>query len=103
MAKYYQTLSKNQKKEVNQKYKEDYQSSELFTRFHRLTIYTIIAILFGLFLIIYGYFFENKNIGSIIIGITLLILAIVFIIGKYLIKQNVLNKIALNIAKTKKK
>ncbi len=93
---YYQTLSKEEKKKVKKEYQKEYQETEIMERFRRLNIYAIIAILFGLFLIIYAYFFENKNIGSIILGITMLILALVFIIGKALVKLRLLNKVALN-------
>ncbi len=95
MKKYYQTLNSNAKKEIKEQYKKEYHHSELETRFTRLNIYIVLALISALVLIILSYQYEKNHIYSIIIAIILVMAALTFLIGKYFIKLNILNKIAL--------
>lgn len=95
MKKYYQTLNKEKKNEIKKIYNETYKNTELQSRFIRLNIYIIVAILSAFILLILSYKYEDNHVYSIIISIILIATAIVFIIGKNIIKSNLLNKIAL--------
>ncbi len=95
MKKYYQTLNKEQKQEIKKLYNKKYTKSDLEARLNRLIIYSGAGYFFGAIILIYALKFEQKPLGSIIIAITLIIIATVYLIGRYIIKQNVLNKIAI--------
>lgn len=103
MKKYYQRLTKEQKKDINIKYEKEYGNSDLQVRLNRLKVYAGIGYLFGIILLIYTFKFDEPKIGNIIIAITLFVVSTVYLVGRYIIKLNVLNKIALkNKDKTKK-
>lgn len=96
MKKYYQTLSKEKKKEVKKRYIKEYAKTDLDVRLTRLLAYSIVGYVFALIILLSAIFLEENKTGSIIISVTLFIVATVFIVGRYLIKLKVLNKIALN-------
>lgn len=95
MKKYYNTLDKTKKKEIQELYKKRYAKSDLETRFFRLRIYAGVALLFAIFVLIYALIYEENKTASIILAITLTVLALVYLIGIFIIKRNVLNKLAL--------
>ena len=95
MQKYYQTLSKEEKQKIKNIYHQEYQKSEINTRFIRLNIYSFAAIFFSIILLILGITNKNERILDIGMAIILLITALSFLLGKHLIKLNLLNKIAL--------
>ena len=95
VKKYYQTLNKEQKNKIKEIFKNEYQNTPVNARFSRLLMYSIVGILFSGFMLIEYFVLDNKNIGNIIIGLTLLIASITFLIGRYRIKLRYLNKIAL--------
>ena len=92
---YYNSLSKEEKKKVQEKYKKDYQHSDFEKRITRLVIYSVVAFLFGLFLIIYSLVRDEDLISNLLVAIPLFIAAIILLIGRYYAKLMVLNKIAL--------
>lgn len=100
MKKYYNTLSKEQKLKIKDLYDKEYANSELEMRFKRLRFYSLVSIVFAIVVLVYSLMYESSKIGSMILVVTLFILALVYLIGIFIIKQNVLNKIAL---KNKKK
>lgn len=95
MKKYYHTLSKDKKLKVKAIYEKDYKNTEFSKYIKKLNIYIISAVIFSCLLFIDAFKDQELNIGSLIIAITLLIASLVFIIGRYIAKLNVLNKIAL--------
>lgn len=95
MKKYYQTLNKEKKKEIKEKFKQEYKNTELKYRLNRLMIYSLLGYAVSIFIIVYAILKEENDIGSIIIGTTLFIASTIFLIGRFLIKRNVLNKFAL--------
>ena len=92
---YYHSLSKEEKKKVQEKYKKDYQQSDFNKRITRLLIYSVVAFLFGLFLIIYSLVRDEDLISNLLVAIPLFIASIIFLIGRYYAKLMVLNKLAL--------
>ena len=92
---YYHSLSKEEKKKVQEKYKKDYQQSDFNKRITRLLIYSVVAFLFGLFLIIYSIVRDEDLISNLLVAIPLFIASIIFLIGRYYAKLMVLNKLAL--------
>ena len=92
---YYNSLSKEEKKKVQEKYKKDYQQSDFNKRITRLLIYSVVAFLFGLFLIIYSLVRDEDLISNLLVAIPLFIASIIFLIGRYYAKLMVLNKLAL--------
>ncbi len=95
MKKYYQTLKNENKQKIKKEYQKEYQNTELQTRFTRLNIYIILAFLSALILLVLSYKYEDNHVYSIIVAIILILTGLTFIIGKYMIKINLLNKIAL--------
>lgn len=95
MKKYYHTLTKDEKKKINSIYKNEYKNSEVKTRLTRLVIYGTTGYLTAIILIIYSLKIEDGRFGNIFIACLLIIASTIFLIGRYLIKLKVLNKIAL--------
>lgn len=95
MKKYYYTLKKEKKAEIKKIYTKEYKNSDFNLRLKRLTIYTVVGFLFSIYLFIDVFAAETFSIGTLIIAITLLIVSIVFLVGRYLLKLKMLNKIAL--------
>ncbi len=95
MKKYYQRLNKEEKQKIKNIYNKDYAESEFKIRLTRLLIYAIIAYFFAIVLLIYSFVYHKDLISNIIIASTLLVLGTVYLIGRYIAKLNVLNKIAL--------
>ena len=95
MKKYYQTLNKEKKAEIKKIYQDKYKGSELTSRLNKLTIYIVLAIIAAIVLVVLSLLYEDSHISSFIIAALLVITAIIFMVGKYLIKSNLLNKIAL--------
>ncbi len=95
MKKYYHTLSKEKKKEIKEQYKKDYAGSDVAVRLLRLKIYAIIGYLFSIVILAYAFKFEESKIGSIIMAVTLIIVSTVYVVGSIIVKNRLLNKIAL--------
>ena len=96
MKKYYQTLDKEKKDKIKEIYKKEYQKSEVDVRLKRLNIYIILAFLASIALIVLSLLYEDGHVTSFIMAGILIAIGIIFIIGKRMIKINLLNKIALN-------
>jgi len=99
MKKYYHTLSKQEKKDIKNKYKKEYANSDVQARLLRLKIYSVIGYLFSIVLLVYAFKFESNKVGSIIIAITLIVVSTVYVIGSIIVKNRILNKIALKMKK----
>lgn len=95
MKKYYRTLSKDKKLEIKKQFKKDYKNSELYTRLIRLYIYAAIGYISSIIIFLESLFYETNKMGSIIIAITLFIASTVFLVGNFIIRYNMYNKIAL--------
>lgn len=95
MKKYYQRLDKNRKLEIKKIYNKEYAKSDFKVRLNRLMVYAVMAYVFALILLIYSLVYDTDKISNIIIAITLLVLGTIYLIGRYIAKLNVLNKIAL--------
>lgn len=95
MKKYYFTLTKEKRKKIKDQYKKEYEKSDLRVRLLRLNLYTVIGYLSAIIILIYTIKIEEEKTGSIIIAVILIIASTIFLIGRSLIKINVLNKIAL--------
>lgn len=82
MKKYkYQKLSKEEKKKVNSKFYETEQGKILKQRFKRILIYSIILILFGIYLLIDNYL-DKGSIKEYIYAGLLIVFGIIFLIAK---------------------
>lgn len=80
MKKYkYQTLSKEEKKKVTDKYFNTNEGLELKKRLNRVLIYSIILFLFGLYLLIEE-IIKNDSIAQYIYSSILMIISIVFLL-----------------------
>ena len=95
MKKYYQTLSKEKKKEIKEIYQKEYKNTDLQVRLGRLIIYAVIGYITSLFIYISAFIEKDFKVENIIIGTILLVASTIFLIGRTMIKQNVLNKLAL--------
>ena len=95
MKKYYSTLNKEKRKIINNIYLKEYKKTELNKRLNRLLLFFILGTGFSIYLFVDAFNGEELNISSLISAITLLIASLVFLIGRYKIKLDVLNKIAL--------
>ncbi|MBE6154161.1 MAG: hypothetical protein E7163_01100 [Firmicutes bacterium] len=95
MKKYYSTLSNDDKKKIKDIYQKEYKGTDLNKRFIKLFIYFILGSAFSVYLFIDAFSGDKLDIGTLIMAITLLTASLVFLIGRYRIKLDVLNKIAL--------
>jgi len=95
MKKYYHTLNKDSQKKIKEIYKSEYINTSLNARLSRLNLYAIIGYVSAIMILILSIKTEDSIIGSVIISITLVLVSTIFLIGSYLIKLKVLNKIAL--------
>jgi len=95
MKKYYSTLNKKEKKKIKEVYLKEYKKTDLDKRLNRLLVFFVLGTLFSIYLFIDAFRGEKLNISTFISAITLLIASLVFLIGRYKIKLEVLNKIAL--------
>jgi len=94
MKKYkYQTLTSKEKKEACNKYFSTKEGNELKIRLNRLLIYSIILIVFGLYLIIEAIVKGSLN-AQLVYGILVIVCSVIFLIGRYYLKlKNVNNYI----------
>ena len=92
---YYQNLDKEKKKEIKEIYKVKYKDTDLEKRRTRLLIYALGGYIFAIIVLVYAFTFEDKKLGSFITSGTLVVVATIYLIGRYLVKLRVLNKIAL--------
>ena len=99
---YYNHLTKDEKKKVQLKYKEEYAKSDFQARLLRLAIYSIVGYAFSIFLVVYSLLTEEDMVSNLLIAIPLFIAATIFLIGRYYAKKMVLNNIALKMKKSKK-
>lgn len=95
MKKYYFTLSKEKKDEIKLIYQKEYKNSDINIRLKRLSLYVIVGFIFSILLFIDTFKDNDLNVGSLVIAITLALACFVFLIGKYIVKLRILNKIAL--------
>ena len=95
MKKYYQTLSTNQKNKIKEIYQKEYANADIKTRLNHLNFYIIASYIFALLLIILGLTNKKELIMDISLALVLIIAGTSFLIGKHIIKTNLLNKIAL--------
>ena len=95
MKKYYHTLNKDSQKKIKEIYRSEYINTNLNARLSRLNLYAIIGYVSAIMILILSIKTEDSIIGSVIISITLVLVSTIFLIGSYLIKLKVLNKIAL--------
>lgn len=95
MKKYYNTLNKEKKKEIKEKYQKEYKNTDIHVRLVRLVIYAIIGYITSIAIYIDAFLEKTNKVGNFIIATTLFIASTIFLIGRIAIKQKLLNKIAL--------
>ena len=89
------TKIQEQKKEIEELFVKEYHNSDLMVRLKRLLIYSLISIILAILILIQTFIYEEEHLSSILIAIILLLTALFFFYGRYTIKQNILNKLAL--------
>ena len=95
MKKYYQTLNKKQKSKIKEQNKQENQKTNIQVRLTRLLVYAIVGYLFSIFIIVDMFLRNTEKTGSIIIASTLFLASTFFLWGRFKIKLDLLNKIAL--------
>ena len=91
----YYSLSKEEKKELKNKFYETDTGKDVKFHLNRLLITGIFGLIFGIILIII-----NKSIWEIVLGVSLIILSLFFIISSFWVR---INKINDYLVKTNKK
>ena len=82
MKKYkYQRLSKDEKKEAKNNFYQTEQGIELKKRFNRILIYSIILILFGIYLLVEAYI-KKDSYAQYVYGSILILFGIGFLISR---------------------
>lgn len=82
MKKYkYQRLSKDEKKEAKNNFYQTEQGIELKKRFNRILIYSIILILFGIYLLVEAYI-KKDSYAQFVYGAILILFGIGFLISR---------------------
>lgn len=103
MKKYkYQRLTKEEKKEAKTKFYETEQGKLLKQRFKRILIYSIILILFGIYMLIEAYTKKNSY-AQYAYGTILIIFGIGFLISKSYVMMRKVNKYITSPKNTTKK
>lgn len=95
MKKYYNTLNKENKTKIKQIYQEEYKNTDLQVRLVRLLIFALMGYITASVLLIDALLNQTSKALNLTIAIILFIISTVFIIGRFLVKQKVLNKIAI--------
>lgn len=90
----YSKLSKEDRKKIKAIYLEEYQNSDFQKRLNRLLIYSIVACIFAIFLIVYSVITKEDVVSNLLIAIPLIMAAIIFLVGRNYAKNNVLKNIA---------
>ena len=90
----YQRMTKEEKKECQQKYFATSKGKEMKIRFLCLKIIGILGIAFAIFLIISGYISNEINWATWAMAIILMIFSVVFITGAIILKGKCLNQFA---------
>ncbi len=99
MQKYYQRLTKEQKKEIKKIYQKEYKT-DINARLSRLSIFSILGFICAIIILVLSFKYEKEHLTSILLAILLFASSLAFILGRTYVKLNLLNKIAL---KNKKK
>lgn len=95
MKKYYQTLNKKEKEKIKELYKKEYSNKEIYARLTRLLVFSCLAIISAIIILVLSFKYEENHITSILLAIILIISSIIFFLGHFYVKLNILNKIAL--------
>lgn len=92
MKKYkYQRLNKNEKKEAKTKFYQTEQGIFLKKKFNRILIYSIILILFGIYILI-DTFINNKTYAQYIYGAIIIIFGISFLVLRCYVQMRKINE-----------
>ena len=103
MKKYkYQRLSKEEKKEAKLQFYQTEQGMELKSRFRRILIYSIILVLFGIYLIVEAYV-KKDSIAQYIYGSIVTFFGIAFLISRAYVMMKKVNDFITKPKKTTKK
>lgn len=95
----YQRMTKEEKKEIQEKYYKTEAGQAMKNRLIRLIITGTMGILFSIFLIYSNYTKDGNDIWQYILAGILLVASIIFIIGSINIRHKVLNKYAIKNSK----
>lgn len=95
MKKYYNTLNKENKTKIKKIYQEEYKNTDLQVRLVRLLIFAFMGYITASVLLIDALLNQTSKTLNLTIAIILFIISTVFIIGRFLVKLKVLNKIAI--------
>lgn len=98
----YQKLTKEEKKKAKVEFYQTTQGIELKARFKRIMIYSIILLIFGLYLLIEAIIKDNSY-AQYIYASVLIIFSIGFMISKYYIEMIKVNEYLTNPKKVTKK
>ena len=82
----YYSLSKEEKKELKNKFYETDTGKDVKFHLNRLLITGIFGLIFGIILIVI-----NKSIWEIVLGVSLIILSLFFIISSFWVRINKIN------------
>lgn len=91
----YKRMSKEEKKEVREKYYQTAKGKEMKNRFLRLNIIGTVGILFSLFLVVSGHLSNEINWATWVMAIILTIFSIIYLLGAFLLKKKCFNNFAL--------
>lgn len=103
MKKYkYQRLSKEEKKQVKDEFYNTNQGMELKVRFKRILIYSILLLLFGLYLLIDAYI-NKDSYAQYVYGAIMLMFGVGFLISRSYVMMKKVNDYITKPKKTTKK
>jgi len=95
MKKYYNTLTKEKKIEIKKIYDQKYKDSRLEASLKRLRFYAYLGYLFGIIFLAYALKTNESKTSSNIISTILFIIGTGYVVGTIIIKNKVLNDLAL--------
>lgn len=82
----YNTLSKEEKRDLKKKFKNTEEGKVILARLNRLFIYGILGILFSIYL-----FISESSITYILVGSVLLIVSLIYFISSFVLRKKELN------------
>lgn len=92
MKKYkYQRLSKDEKKEAKNEFYQTEQGIDLEKRFNRILIYSIILILFGIYLLVEAYI-KKDSYAQYVYGSVIILFGIAFLVSRTYVMMKKVNK-----------
>ena len=91
----YQRMSKEEKKDLQEKFYKTEKGKDMKKRLLRLRIIGFVGMLFDVFLVVSAYFSKELNCATWLMSIILMVCSVTYFVSSFVLKGKVLNDFAI--------